>query len=983
MKRRFQLTLILFTALSVFAVLANANPVGLNERELHRVTRGDEQLTRFIENNAQTLSDVYLAASDSPEAAKKELFDELRALSRDYPLFRFFERIVAHPSIVQALSQLNQQRFPRIVAVATRLDSGVDSTCDIYGAMIDADLATENRVAGTHFDAKARCHLGQQDTDAALQTIADADRLIPGGYPLGHLTLGDHFHSIGDYSASFLAYQQAGLVGYGDSKLAHLEKLQGDEYQPFEPQRGELVKELASRLTINFLLVKNNSKAQEACELASVCDTYFNLRDQNGRTPLITYAGYEDEYFFELIPHLINAGADVNQHDHSGNTAIFYAATSSANQKVEALVAAGAHLGLDNASGLSLLDLVSLYAEPSTLALLLGSAPEQELNRLGPDSMTPLMHAARVGNVESIHRLLAAGADIHAADEYGRTAYVYALLNSQDLARAELEQRGAHTTGTVRLFRNEGSLEELIEFDLNDGLTRSFFNIDGDITKKTHRQGRITQVQEFASWSDITPVPLEKTYQLVDNQIDGEKITYYFDGSVAEIKRYQAGEFQGWTVYTRNGVVTVEFIPTGDSGIWERNNYYKDTGRLLTSYRMRDVNSISDYTLMDYRLFDAHGNAIETETYDPHGNVVSTTRNYDFQFQEILQDYLSNPERGIFHYFLDLEENTGLNVADARAKLEAIITDAGNNIRIKDHYSASDAKAVMDTIGRVIRSHGIVYDDEHIDVFSKVLDNRRMDCDIVSFLYLSIGERYHLPIAMAHYPGHAALVWNSDSVTFFWEATSDSEFTRHDYQQWLGTPWFADFNQHTYYASPRTKREAFLNGLVLIAESLITKPEQNEAYRVLMEEGYASLRNINSSYLQSNADHPATVSYLADRDQWLHSTFAAEDAMASWSRANYLFSIAGTTDELPNAAWDLYAGVDIITRRSRQDDSFRQLFSTWYIPMLVDEFERTGHYYEALDALERFYQGELGDMAERHEQLKDKLKNQDASGFAS
>lgn len=49
---------------------------------------------------------------------------------------------------------------------------------------------------------------------------------------------------------------------------------------------------------------------------------------------------------------------------------------------------------------------------------------------------------------------------------------------------------------------------------------------------------------------------------------------------------------------------------------------------------------------------------------------------------------------------------------------------------------------------------------------------RKFDCDILSFLYLSIAEQKSWPLHAVYSPGHMSLVWKSLEEDFYWETTS-------------------------------------------------------------------------------------------------------------------------------------------------------------------------------------------------------------------
>lgn len=165
-------------------------------------------------------------------------------------------------------------------------------------------------------------------------------------------------------------------------------------------------------------------------------------RDADGRTAVLAATAGQH---LEVVRELIARGANVNAQDHQRDSAFLLAGARGYTEIVRATLAAGADLKSTNRYGGTALIPACHYGHVETVRLLLTTAIDvNHVNNLG---WTGLLEAVILGDggpayVEIVRLLLAHGADPALADRDGVTPLAHARRRGQQ-AVAELLARHA------------------------------------------------------------------------------------------------------------------------------------------------------------------------------------------------------------------------------------------------------------------------------------------------------------------------------------------------------------------------------------------------------------------------------------------------------------------------------------------------------------------------------------------------------------
>jgi len=160
-------------------------------------------------------------------------------------------------------------------------------------------------------------------------------------------------------------------------------------------------------------------------------------RKSDGATALFYALGRRD---FETLNLLIQAGADINLAPKSGDTPLLVAARNDDVEMVEFLESKGARF---NSPSEELLFAAS-HGDVTSIQRTLAAGAN--INQAYEYSVTPLMAAALKGQTDAVKCLVAAGANVNARDQIHATALVYAIKSGHKPTVFALLDAGADPT---------------------------------------------------------------------------------------------------------------------------------------------------------------------------------------------------------------------------------------------------------------------------------------------------------------------------------------------------------------------------------------------------------------------------------------------------------------------------------------------------------------------------------------------------------
>ena len=131
-----------------------------------------------------------------------------------------------------------------------------------------------------------------------------------------------------------------------------------------------------------------------------------------------------------VVEYLVSASCDINARSNSGRTALWKAAQSGRREIVHLLYALGASLDVHSQVGETALFECTRRPQLSDIVgdLLMWGA---DATTTDIERNTALHVSAAVGNVAAAECLLAAGAHVNAANEYGNTPLHNAVVHGQ------------------------------------------------------------------------------------------------------------------------------------------------------------------------------------------------------------------------------------------------------------------------------------------------------------------------------------------------------------------------------------------------------------------------------------------------------------------------------------------------------------------------------------------------------------------------
>jgi ankyrin repeat protein len=153
----------------------------------------------------------------------------------------------------------------------------------------------------------------------------------------------------------------------------------------------------------------------------------------------------------DALQNLLAGGANVNEAQNDGSTALLWAAQWDDIEMAHALVAAGADPSLANRTNASPLQLAAINGNADMLRVLIdaGANPALPLTMSGD---TALMFAARTGKPDAVQVLLQSGSDVNAMETWGGTTALMWAAREGHTETVELLLAAGANVDTQSLF---------------------------------------------------------------------------------------------------------------------------------------------------------------------------------------------------------------------------------------------------------------------------------------------------------------------------------------------------------------------------------------------------------------------------------------------------------------------------------------------------------------------------------------------------
>ena len=168
-----------------------------------------------------------------------------------------------------------------------------------------------------------------------------------------------------------------------------------------------------------------------------------NVQRADGATALLWAAHWDD---FDTVARLLEAGADANAADDHGVTPLMRASENASNEVVEALLDAGADANATQTSGLTALMIAARTGSRDLVRLLLSY--DADINAATHETgVTALMWAVQAPHPDIVHVLLETGAEVEVSSAKGFTPLLFAARNGDIPLAGTLIAAGADVNG--------------------------------------------------------------------------------------------------------------------------------------------------------------------------------------------------------------------------------------------------------------------------------------------------------------------------------------------------------------------------------------------------------------------------------------------------------------------------------------------------------------------------------------------------------
>lgn len=129
---------------------------------------------------------------------------------------------------------------------------------------------------------------------------------------------------------------------------------------------------------------------------------------------------------------------------------------------------------------------------------------------------------------------------------------------------------------------------------------------------------------------------------------------------------------------------------------------------------------------------------------------------------------------------LDFEQQAHIDFSpDCYNILDDLVNKISSKILIKEHYSQKEARQLLETIGNTINEFGITGINTSYS-FNNSLALKKFCCYGFAFTYLTVAQKFNLPLFAAIIPGHIFIIWDDKENEIWWEPTdnfpSDKQF---------------------------------------------------------------------------------------------------------------------------------------------------------------------------------------------------------------
>ncbi|MFN7097669.1 MAG: ankyrin repeat domain-containing protein, partial [Gammaproteobacteria bacterium] len=142
------------------------------------------------------------------------------------------------------------------------------------------------------------------------------------------------------------------------------------------------------------------------------------------------------------LGYLLKEGANINEKDNDGGTALHYAASEGHVNSLKHLLDKGANINQKTKEGLTVLHLVALKGHVENLKYLLDKGAN--INEKANNGRTVLHYIASSGSIENLKYLFEKGANINEKDNHGLTPLHWAALKGHIAVLQYLFEKGAN-----------------------------------------------------------------------------------------------------------------------------------------------------------------------------------------------------------------------------------------------------------------------------------------------------------------------------------------------------------------------------------------------------------------------------------------------------------------------------------------------------------------------------------------------------------